>query len=589
MLRMVHAFRRENRSVIRLGLASALAVTAVTFASDISVAEPEPPDEESAELVASGSAFTPSVGQRFADTRVGGNTIDGLFEAAGTLAAGTEDEVTIAGRGSVPLGAVGVLANVTAVNPAAAGFFTVYDCDSPLPNVSALNYAAATTVANEVFVPLSAAGSICVYTSAASDVLVDIVGNIMPGDTVMLMDAKRYAESRAGATTFDGQSQGFGRTTPGSTTKIRIAGRGGVPSVINSAVVNVGVIDPTSNSFVTVHACLGTTPNASSMNHTIGVNRANELVVPVDMNGDICVYTDKDVDLVVDVAGYVESDSELRSMGSSRFADTRNGGTTVDGQNAGGGAVAAGSTTMVQVAGRASVPADAVAAVVNAAAIDPLASGFLTVTGCVSPMPNASSLNYSTGVNGSNELIVPLDPDGKLCVFSSASTDLILDVSGYLDPIDLQILAINDFHGNIATSSGSFGGTGRADFLATNIAAREADADNSIFVSAGDLIGASPLISALFHDEPTIEAMNLHRPRHQRRRQPRVRRGPGRAAPHGQRRQPSRRRRPRRRRLRRRRLRVPRGQRRGRRRPATRSSRRTRSATTRASRSPSSA
>ena len=75
--------------------------------------------------------------------------------------------------------------------------------------------------------------------------------------------------------------------------------------------------------------------------------------------------------------------------------------------------------------------------------------------------------------------------------------------------VNLQILAINDFHGNIATSSGSFGGTGRADFLAANIAAAEAEADNSIFVSAGDLIGASPLISALFHDEPTIEAMNL--------------------------------------------------------------------------------
>lgn len=75
--------------------------------------------------------------------------------------------------------------------------------------------------------------------------------------------------------------------------------------------------------------------------------------------------------------------------------------------------------------------------------------------------------------------------------------------------VNLQILAINDFHGNIATSSSSFGGTGRADFLAANIAAAEADADNSVFVSAGDLIGASPLISALFHDEPTIEAMNL--------------------------------------------------------------------------------
>jgi len=75
--------------------------------------------------------------------------------------------------------------------------------------------------------------------------------------------------------------------------------------------------------------------------------------------------------------------------------------------------------------------------------------------------------------------------------------------------VDLQILAINDFHGNIATSSSGFGGTGRADYLAANIeAAEDAAEGESIFVSAGDLIGASPLVSALFHDEPTIEAMN---------------------------------------------------------------------------------
>jgi 5'-nucleotidase len=75
--------------------------------------------------------------------------------------------------------------------------------------------------------------------------------------------------------------------------------------------------------------------------------------------------------------------------------------------------------------------------------------------------------------------------------------------------VNLQILSINDFHGNIATTSGAFGGVGRADFLASNMRAAEAEADNSVIVSAGDLIGASPLISALFHDEPTIEAMNL--------------------------------------------------------------------------------
>ena len=75
--------------------------------------------------------------------------------------------------------------------------------------------------------------------------------------------------------------------------------------------------------------------------------------------------------------------------------------------------------------------------------------------------------------------------------------------------VQLRILAINDFHGHIATSSDAFGGVGRVDYLATNIAAAKVEVENSVFVSAGDLIGASPLISALFHDEPTIEAMNL--------------------------------------------------------------------------------
>lgn len=82
----------------------------------------------------------------------------------------------------------------------------------------------------------------------------------------------------------------------------------------------------------------------------------------------------------------------------------------------------------------------------------------------------------------------------------------------YQNEVDLQILGINDFHGNIATT-GEWGPNddpvGRADYFAAHIDQAEAGADHSILVSAGDLIGASPLISGLFHDEPTIEAMNL--------------------------------------------------------------------------------
>jgi 5'-nucleotidase len=81
------------------------------------------------------------------------------------------------------------------------------------------------------------------------------------------------------------------------------------------------------------------------------------------------------------------------------------------------------------------------------------------------------------------------------------------------------VLAINDFHGNLAPPQGSSGElrtgstktkAGGIGFLARHLAdLRARDPKNTLVVSAGDLIGASPLVSALFHDEPTIEAMNL--------------------------------------------------------------------------------
>jgi 5'-nucleotidase len=82
---------------------------------------------------------------------------------------------------------------------------------------------------------------------------------------------------------------------------------------------------------------------------------------------------------------------------------------------------------------------------------------------------------------------------------------------------EIQILGLNDFHGAILPPSGSGGrlgpsGTpefGGVEYLATHVRQLRATNPNTLFVSAGDLIGATPLISALFHDEPTIEAFNL--------------------------------------------------------------------------------
>jgi 5'-nucleotidase len=78
----------------------------------------------------------------------------------------------------------------------------------------------------------------------------------------------------------------------------------------------------------------------------------------------------------------------------------------------------------------------------------------------------------------------------------------------------IQILALNDFHGNLEPPSGSGGrigstNAGGVEYLATHVRELEKTNPNTVFVSAGDMIGATPLVSALFHDEPTIEAFNL--------------------------------------------------------------------------------
>ncbi len=94
--------------------------------------------------------------------------------------------------------------------------------------------------------------------------------------------------------------------------------------------------------------------------------------------------------------------------------------------------------------------------------------------------------------------------------------------------MDIQILSFNDFHGNLEPPSGSSGrlvtdhkidpvsgkpvdvtqDVGGVEYLATHLKQAREGHPNTLTVAAGDIIGASPLLSAAFHDEPTIEAMN---------------------------------------------------------------------------------
>jgi 5'-nucleotidase len=89
-------------------------------------------------------------------------------------------------------------------------------------------------------------------------------------------------------------------------------------------------------------------------------------------------------------------------------------------------------------------------------------------------------------------------------------------------PVDLRILAINDFHGYLRPPQGGITiadpedktkkitvAAGGAEYMATLVGQLREGRRNTVFVAAGDLIGASPFLSAMFHDEPTIEALSM--------------------------------------------------------------------------------
>lgn len=93
---------------------------------------------------------------------------------------------------------------------------------------------------------------------------------------------------------------------------------------------------------------------------------------------------------------------------------------------------------------------------------------------------------------------------------TAAAVALAFAGSAFAAPVNVKIIGFNDFHGNLQ-SPGNFSGnpSGGAEYLAGYINKLRAQNPNNVVVHAGDMVGASPLISALFNDEPTIEAMNL--------------------------------------------------------------------------------
>ena len=121
------------------------------------------------------------------------------------------------------------------------------------------------------------------------------------------------------------------------------------------------------------------------------------------------------------------------AVAPARLLDSRAGGSTVDGLFRGLGVSGPGSVVELQVAGRAGVPGDASAVVLNVTAASASGGGYVTVFPCGSAPPNSSNLNTTAGGTVPNAVTVKVGAGGKVCLFTSPeiSTHLLADVNGY--------------------------------------------------------------------------------------------------------------------------------------------------------------
>lgn len=247
-----------------------------------------------------------SVGpSRLLDSRPGSTTVDGTFRGIGQRAAGSTLALQVSGRAGIDVDAQSVVLNVTVVQAVGQGYITVYPCGSSLPNASNINFQAGVTTPNSVISKLGADGKVCIFTSAATHLVADASGFFPDTTGLHSLQPARLMDTRSpGSPTVDHLFEAIGLRSKGSVTNLAVAGRGGVPAEVGTAVLNVTVANAQSVGFVTVFPCGSPLPNASNLNYGVGSTLANLVVTKVGSAGEVCLFTSQAVNLIVDVAGY---------------------------------------------------------------------------------------------------------------------------------------------------------------------------------------------------------------------------------------------------------------------------------------------
>ena len=263
-------------------------------------------------------ALTPA---RLLDTRPGQQTVDGLFAGAGAFASGEARSLPVFGRGGLPTsGVTAVVINVTATNPTAPSFITVWPSDASFPVASNLNVVAGQTIPNLVMVAPSSTGYISLYNNAgATDLIVDVVGYFTSTRTFNPLVPARLLDTR-GYATIDGQSSGQGPIGSFGTLNLPVLGRGGVPTGgVGAVALNVTVVSPTATGYLTAWGKDTTQGNAPPPTMDANFNPSDVIpklvIAQVGPDGQVSFFNSNgSTSVVADVVGWFPSPSSSNSF-----------------------------------------------------------------------------------------------------------------------------------------------------------------------------------------------------------------------------------------------------------------------------------
>jgi hypothetical protein len=222
----------------------------------------------------------------------------------------------------------------------------------------------------------------------------------------------------------------------GATRTVKVTGVGGVPAAgVSAVVVNVTAVSATRPGYLTGWASGTTRPRTSIINFPVAQPIANEVVLPVGVDGKIALYNGSagTVQLVADLAGYYRSGAPTTGgafgvLRPARVLDTRYGIGAVKAP------VPSGGTLAVKVTGVGGVPATGVSAVVvNVTATAATKSGWLAGWASGAARPGTSIINFPTGQAIANEVVLPVGADGKIALYNGGpgTVQVVADLAGY--------------------------------------------------------------------------------------------------------------------------------------------------------------